>query len=64
MVPCSRLYGYLGCQLAAAYPGAAHAYADWIDTYSSPDYLALPALKEKLFDRVAPREMEGVDGDS
>jgi hypothetical protein len=39
MAPCSRLYGFLGCQLALAYPGASHQYSHWIDTYSSPEYL-------------------------
>jgi hypothetical protein len=39
MAPCSRLYGFLGCQLALAYPGASHQYSHWIDTYSSANYL-------------------------
>lgn len=52
MVPCSRLYGFLGEELAAAYPQARHAYSDWIVTYSSPAYLALPAIKEALLDKL------------
>ena len=50
MTPCSRLYGYLGLELAAACPQANHAYKDWILTYSSPAYLALPEAKEALLD--------------
>ncbi|MEW5307449.1 MAG: hypothetical protein WDW36_009844 [Sanguina aurantia] len=64
MVPCSRLYGFIGCQLAAAYPlraehltggpsPAPHEYCIWIQTYSSAAYLALPDLKERLLDEVA-----------
>jgi thiaminase len=52
MLPCSRLYGFLGEELAAAYPQASHAYTDWILTYSSPAYLALPAIKEALLDNL------------
>ena len=52
MTPCSRLYGYLGCQLAKAYPKAEHAYTEWIRTYSSDTYLALPAAKEVLLNRL------------
>lgn len=42
MIPCSRLYGYLGCQLAAANAAAAlprHAYTEWIEVYSGEKYL-------------------------
>lgn len=42
MIPCSRLYGYLGCQLAAANAAAGmprHAYTEWIDVYSGAEYL-------------------------
>jgi thiaminase len=42
MAPCSRLYGFLGCALAAAHPRAArrgNPYRDWIDVYSGFDYL-------------------------
>ena len=62
MAPCSRLYGFLGCALAGAgvvgrwgHEGMAarHPFADWIETYSSPGYLAAPAAKEALLDLVA-----------
>ncbi|GIL58089.1 hypothetical protein Vafri_12939, partial [Volvox africanus] len=64
MLPCSRLYGFLGCTLAAAHgPGEAglgagletppHEYWEWVRTYSSPEYLAIPALKEAIFDRLS-----------
>jgi thiaminase (transcriptional activator TenA) len=72
MAPCSRLYGWLGCTLAAARvverwddggvrEGAGpHPFADWIATYSSADYLAAgPAAKEALLDRVAAAGDEG-----
>ena len=53
MTPCSRLYGYLGTELAAAHPGVDHAYSEWIKTYSSAEYLALPAANEALLDKMA-----------
>jgi thiaminase len=53
MTPCSRLYGFLGLELEAAFPHAQHTYRAWVDTYSSPDYLALPAAKEKLMNTLA-----------
>lgn len=52
MTPCSRLYGYLGQRLAQAYPNAKHAYQDWINTYASASYRALPASKEMLLNRL------------
>jgi len=42
MVPCARLYGFLGCQLAKAHPPAerrGNPYGDWITMYSGFDYL-------------------------
>lgn len=40
MIPCSRLYGYLGCTLAAATRSLGrHAYSEWMDTYSGAEYL-------------------------
>lgn len=40
MIPCSRLYGFLGCSLAAATSHLGrHKYSDWLDTYSGADYL-------------------------
>ncbi|EFJ50063.1 hypothetical protein VOLCADRAFT_89047 [Volvox carteri f. nagariensis] len=71
MLPCSRLYGFLGCALKAAHAGAGGGggggagggggggapsqgeYWEWVRTYSSPEYLAIPALKEAVFDRLA-----------
>ncbi|MDF5714795.1 MAG: TenA family protein [Rhizonema sp. NSF051] len=44
MSPCMRLYAFLGEQLAHdGIPN--HRYADWIRTYSSPDF---PSLAQKL----------------
>lgn len=59
MAPCSRLYGYLGCQLRRARPGAGHQYARWARTYSSASYLAMVSDKEKLLNRVGRRVPNG-----
>ena len=53
MTPCSRLYAFLGRQLALNYPHATHAYKDWIQTYSSDSYHALPAAKEILLNTLS-----------
>jgi hypothetical protein len=43
MIPCARLYGFLGCQLAAATRGQPrHTYSEWVDTYSGAEYLVRP----------------------
>lgn len=45
MIPCSRLYGYLGCTLAAATRTLGrHAYSEWLDTYSGAEYLVRALL--------------------
>ena len=59
MLPCLRLYAYLGCQLAAAYPDLDHEYADWVRTYSSPDYLKIPASAEAVLDESGAAEPYG-----
>ena len=52
MAPCARLYAFLGCQLAAARPGATnHKYSRWAATYSGAQYRAWVARKERLLDR-------------
>ena len=51
MAPCARLYAYLGCQLAAARPGASHRYTRWAATYSGAQYRGWVARKERLLDR-------------
>lgn len=44
MIPCSRLYGFLGCRLAAATGHLApHAYSEWLETYSGDAYLVRAA---------------------
>ena len=56
MIPCTRLYAYIGCQLRAAAlaaPSIIRAqgpYAAWIKEYSSDGFLELPASKEALLD--------------
>lgn len=59
MVPCSRLYGYLGCRLMAARPGADHQYARWAQTYSSAAYLSMVRDKENLLNRIGRRAPYG-----
>lgn len=59
MVPCSRLYAFLGCSLARAAPSlaapapSANPYADWVAMYSGFEYGVLPMQKEQLLDRLA-----------
>lgn len=52
MLPCMRLYAFLGQELArAGIPE--HAYADWIRTYSAPGLADLVQQLEDLADRYA-----------
>lgn len=52
MSPCMRLYVYLGQQLARnGIPD--HPYADWIRTYSSPEFDQLAQKLESLTERYA-----------
>jgi len=50
MVPCLRLYAFLGQELAQG-DGADHAYSDWIRTYSDPAFEELAQQLERLGDR-------------
>ncbi|KAA6428416.1 MAG: hypothetical protein FRX49_01292, partial [Trebouxia sp. A1-2] len=58
MVPCTRLYAYIGCQLRAAAMAAPNTirargpYGSWIKEYSSDAFLGLPASKEALLDKL------------
>ena len=47
MTPCMRLYAWLGASLDA---DAAGPYAEWVQTYSDPDFEALAARLERLLD--------------
>ncbi|WP_040338941.1 TenA family protein [Candidatus Blastococcus massiliensis] len=49
MVPCMRLYAYLGQALA---PGADGPYREWVDTYADPAFEQLAATLERLLDRI------------
>lgn len=52
MSPCMRLYAFLGQELARdGIPD--HSYADWIRTYSSPDFEDLAQQLERLADTYA-----------
>ena len=52
MVPCMRLYTFLGSELVSSLRPE-HPYQDWIKTYSSYDFRALAVELESLFDNVA-----------
>ncbi|MEO0354156.1 MAG: TenA family protein [Cyanobacteria bacterium P01_A01_bin.3] len=47
MLPCMKLYGYLGTELASS-PNEQHVYRDWIETYSSDEFFALVRQLETL----------------
>lgn len=52
LVPCMRLYSFLGTELAACLrPG--HPYEDWITTYSSAWFKAQSDQLESILDKVA-----------
>ena len=52
MSPCMRLYAFLGEQLAKnGIPN--HQYADWIRTYSSPEFQPLAEQLENLVENYA-----------
>lgn len=53
MLPCMRLYSFLGQQLAQpSIPQ--HQYSDWIKTYSSPEFDQLASQLETLANRYLP----------
>lgn len=53
MVPCMRLYAFLGKELARfVHPG--HPHKDWIETYAAEGFSDLAADLESLLDSVAP----------
>ncbi len=53
MTPCMRLYAFLGRSLAEEGYGEENPYAEWIQTYSDPEFGALAARLEGLLDRYA-----------
>ncbi len=52
MVPCIRLYAYLGDELTHSLRQR-HPYEDWIKTYSADEFKELCARLESLLDEVA-----------
>ncbi len=50
MTPCMRLYAWMGQQLAPKLDPES-PYAEWVETYSSPDLEVLAARLEALLDR-------------
>ena len=59
MVPCLRLYAYLGCTLSAAFSDANHAYVEWLHTYRCHAYVRLPAIAELLLDEIGDQDNKG-----
>ena len=53
MTPCMRLYAFLGQSLADEGVEEGNAYAEWIETYSAPDFETLASTLEGLLDRYA-----------
>ncbi|MDP8950997.1 MAG: TenA family protein [Actinomycetota bacterium] len=53
MTPCMRLYAFLGQELAKERSGEDNPYAEWIQTYSDPEFEALADRLEGLLDRYA-----------
>lgn len=52
MVPCMRLYAYLGAELAP-FRRADHPYLEWITTYSADDFQSWARDVESLLDALA-----------
>lgn len=60
LVPCLRLYAYLGCILARSIPESEeYAYAEWIQTYKCQAYIRLPAIAELLLNELALHDSAG-----
>ncbi len=53
MVPCMRLYAFLGQALALDGLRGEHTYGEWIRTYAAPGFEELAARLEGLLDRYA-----------
>ena len=51
MTPCMRLYAFLGQSLSDEGVDESNAYAEWIETYSAPDFEALASTLEGLMNR-------------
>ena len=55
MMPCMRLYAYIGCTLAEAFPAAEnHPFYSWLTTYQDQQFLHAVATAERLLDSLAP----------
>lgn len=50
MAPCMRLYAFLGQKLDQGLPGGleSNKYAEWVQTYSTPDFEKLAVILEEL----------------
>lgn len=62
MIPCLRLYAYIGRYLLHIlynYSTESNPYAEWIDTYACADYQRLPFLAEQMLDELSLDEPFG-----
>ncbi|RWW89305.1 hypothetical protein BHE74_00001759 [Ensete ventricosum] len=55
MIPCIRLYAFLGKELQfhIQYEGNGHPYKKWVDTYSSASFEACASQIEELLDKLS-----------
>ena len=53
MTPCMKLYAFLGQKLAEEGVGGDNPYAEWVETYSDPEFEALAVRLEGLLDSYA-----------
>ena len=60
MLPCMKLYGYLGQKLASE-GQPEHSYSEWIQAYSSEEFAALILQLESLADRYTPESASVCD---
>lgn len=58
MTPCMRLYAFLGQSLSKSGHEPDNPYAEWIATYSDPEFEALARKLESLLDRLASDDPE------
>ena len=53
MTPCMRLYAFLGQSLSEKSVGEDNPYAEWVETYSDPEFEKLAVRLEELLDHYA-----------
>jgi len=55
MLPCTRLYAWLGRLMLLA-DGQRNQYGAWVMNYGTEDFQALAATKEAMIDRICPQD--------